>query len=210
MDMNEKVDMQMALIQILDRIIENKFIYLLDKVRKQILAANIHFNICIELWPTKERVNVINRYRGYFIPARSAHFNQFAIIIHEIFSTRANAPSFYNVFKMIRIKPKLTPAIKLRLLERRLKQYNKIKDAIMDYRNKTAAHSYVVLGVDGRLLVNQEKLKRKPIVFGDTKKLLEEMRDLFNTISRAHSKDIWSFEPLEHDHTKYMLDKLGT
>ncbi len=206
--MNEKDNLQRVLIQTLNRVIESKFKYLLDKLRKQILAASIHFNICIDLWPTKERVNVINRYRGYFIPARSAHFNQFTIIIHEIFSTRANAPSFFNVFKIIRISPKLTPAIELRLIEKRLKQYNKIKDAIMDYRNRTAAHSYVILGVDGKLLLNQEKLKRKPIIFGDTKKLLEEMRDIFNTISSAHSKNLWSFEPLEHNHTKYMLDKL--
>ena len=185
-----------------------EFEYRLDKLRKQILAANIHFNICIDLWPTKERVNVINRYRGYFIPARSAHFNQFAIIIYNIFRNKANAPSFHNIFKMISMNPILTPGLDPRLLANRLKKHNNTKDAIISYRNKTAAHSYLSFDVNGKPSLNEEKLKRKPIIFGATKRLLEEMKEIFNIVSEAHSKALWSFEPQEFKHTQYMLDKL--
>jgi hypothetical protein len=191
-----------------DQQLDQEFKLRLEKLRKQILAASIHFDICIDLWPTEERVNVINRYRGYFIPARSAHFNQFAIIIHEIFSNRENAPSFYNVFKMIRLNPNLTPGLELRLLGMRLRQHNKTKDAIMEYRNGTAAHSYVLLDTEEKALEKNEKPERKPIIFGETRKLIKEMQEIFNMISRAHSHNLWSFEPLEHNDTKHILDTL--
>ena len=180
----------------------------LDELRKQILEASIHFNICIDLWPNEERVKVINRYRGYFIPARLAHFNQFTIKISEIFSNRITAPSFYNVFKILKINPELAPGIELQSIAKRLRQHNKTKQAIINYRNRTAAHSDVTWGIEGKISLKEEKLKRKPILFGDTKKMLAEIQEIFNEIS-SHSKHVqWSFEPLEHNHTNYVLNEL--
>ena len=206
--MEEKAELQRKLVQVLNILVQRKFQYLLNELRKQILEASIHFHIWEDLWPTKEKVDVINRYRGYFIPARLAHFNQFTIKISEIFSNRITAPSFYNVFKMMKINPELAPGIELQSLSKRLRQHNKTKEAIINYRNRTAAHYDVVWGIEGKISLNEEKLERKPILFGDTKKMLTEIKEIFNKISLHSTRQLWSFNPLEHYHTDNILNHL--
>lgn len=174
--------------------------YRLDELRKQILEASIHFNICEDLWPTEEKVNVINRYIGFFQPSRIAHFNRFTILISNIFSTTQKAPSFYNIFKILRNSPQLAPGKDISSLSKRLRQHKKTKEAINDFRNRRAAHYDAAWP--------KEEPQRKPILFGDTKKMLKDMQEIFNEISGAHSHNIWSFEPLQHDHTNYVLNEL--
>ena len=206
--MEEKAELRYILVQALYKIVQLKFEYLLDELRKQILEANIHFGICEDLWPTQQRVKTINRYRGYFIPARSAHFNQFTIKISEIFSNRLTAPSLYNIFKMLKINPTLAPGIEVPRMAKKLRQHKKTKEAIIEYRNRSAAHYDVTMRLIGEISTNKESVKRKPILFGDTTNMLNDIQEIFNDISGAHSRNLWSFKPLEHNHTNYILDEL--
>ena len=206
--MEDRAKLIYILSQTFNKILQLRFEYLLEELRKQILEASVHFNICEDLWPTEQRVRTINRYRGFFSPARRAHFNQFTIIISEIFSNRFTAASFYNVFKMLKIKPELAPEMELRKLAKKLKRNNKNIKAIIDYRNKNAAHYDVIMRTIGEISLKNERIKRKPILFGDTKKMLNDIQEIFNEISRTHSNDLWSFKPLEHNHTNYILDEL--
>ena len=191
-----------------DQQLDQEFKLRLDELRKQILEACVHFDIYEDLWPTKEKVDVINRYRGYFIPARLAHFNQFTIKISEIFSNRITAPSFHNVFKMLRIDPKLAPGIELQSLAKRLRQHKKTIEAITNYRNGSAAHSDVVWGSEGKISLNEEKPERKPILFGNTKKMLDDIKEIFNKICLHSTRKLWSFNPLEQYDTDNILNHL--
>jgi hypothetical protein len=49
-----------------------EFKSLLEELRKQLLDASIYFDIWEQLWPTTQVVDVINRYKGLFMPTRKA------------------------------------------------------------------------------------------------------------------------------------------
>jgi hypothetical protein len=207
--MEEKAELQRKLIQVLNILVQLKFQYLLEELRKQLLEACIHFEIYINTWPTKENVDVINRYRGYFIPARLAHINQFTIKISEILSNRITAPSFYNVFKMLKINPEFSPGIAIQSLSKTLRQHTKTKEAIINYRNISAAHSDVVPGIVGIISLNEERKERKPILVGKCQKMLDDLKEIFNKISLHSTRKLWSFTPLEHYHTDNLLNHLN-
>jgi hypothetical protein len=117
-----------------------EFEYRLEELRKQILEASIHFDIWEDLWPTKEKLNVINRYIGFFQPSRIAHREGFIILISNIFSTKLKASSFYNILRMLKTNKKLAPGIDISSFSKKLKQHRKTKDVIIEFRNKVTAH----------------------------------------------------------------------
>ena len=55
----------------------DEFKSLLNAVRLQLLDAQMHFDIWEELWPTQEKVDIINAYKGFFLPTRDAHLDRF-------------------------------------------------------------------------------------------------------------------------------------
>lgn len=117
-----------------------EFESLLDEVRKQLLDAQIHFDIWEQLWPTEENVHIINVYRGFFQPTRIAHLDRFFIKASNVMSNDPTSPSFYRVLNMIRKDVNLAPGIELRALRNRLKKQKNLIERIRQYRNKRAAH----------------------------------------------------------------------
>ena len=59
-----------------DQIIELKSV--LEELRRPLLDASMHFEIWEGLWPTKQVVDVINRYKGFFMPTRKAILTKFS------------------------------------------------------------------------------------------------------------------------------------
>jgi hypothetical protein len=171
---------------------------LLEELRKQLLNASIYFDIWEQLWPTQKVVNVINRYKGFFHPIRNVLFDQFSIKICSVVSNDGRSPSFYKVLKLLDINPNLTPEIKARSLRKRLKQHRAVLNAIDNYRNTKAAHTDIHLTVE-----------KKPVLYGDSKKMLIELQGIFNEISRAFDQKVWSFKPIEHGDTTTLLNHLN-
>jgi hypothetical protein len=182
--------------------ISKEFGYILEELRKQLFDADKYFDIFEQLWPTPEAVDTINRYRGFFIPVRQALFDQFTIKICNVTGNDRRLPSFHNIFKMLILDPSLAPGIDVRSLRRRLKQLKPILDAIYDYRNTKAAHWDIEM-----------KGNSKPILYGQTRKMLKELENIFNKISSVGPKKSWSFQYVQHrDATALVrhLDELRT
>ena len=135
-----------------------EFESLLEELRKQLLDASIHFDICVQLWPTKQVVDIINRYSGFFQPTRNAHFDRFSIKVCNVVSNDPRSPSFHRVFKMLDNNPDLAPGIDVRSLRKRLKQHREVLEGINNYRNTKAAH-----------WDTQQVAQRKPVLFGGSK-----------------------------------------
>ncbi len=154
----------------------------LEELRKQLLDASRYFNILEGLFPTKEVVDVMNRYKGFFIPTRKAILDQFFIKICNVVSNDRRSPSFYKLFKMLDNDPSLAPEVNVQSLRKRLKQHRIVITKIDDYRNTRAAHWDVQLTVE----------KKSPL-YGESKKMLKELEDLFNEISASTTKHYWSF-----------------
>ena len=176
----------------------NELKSILEELRKQLLDASIHFEIWQDLWPTTEVVDVINRYKGFFLPTRNAHIDRFYIKICNVMSSRSSQPSFYRIFNILNKNTALAPGIDIRSLKKRLNSHKKTVDAIKEYRNKKVAHW------DMRI-----QTQRKPVLLGNCKRMLVELQDIFNEISSATSKNIWSFKYVQHGDTNILLSHLN-
>ena len=177
-----------------------EFTSLLEELRKQLLEASIYFDIWEQTWPTPQVVDVINRYKGFFQPTRRAFLDQFSIKICNVTGNDRRLPSFYKVFKMLDINPSLAPHVNTRLLRKRLKQHSIILAAIDSYRDTKAAHWDTT---------NNQVAERKPVLFGNSKRMLKDLQNIFNEICGAATDRTWSFKPLEHKDTKSLLSHLN-
>jgi len=175
-----------------------EFKSLLEELRKQLLDASIYFDIWEQLWPTTQVVDVINRYKGLFMPTRKAILDQFFIKICNVISNDRRSPSFHKVFKMLGTNPNLAPNIDVQSLRKRLKQHRATLTNIDNYRNTRAAHWDIDVAVE-----------KKPVLYGDSKKMLKELQDVFNEISRASTKNRWSFKVSQHGDTTALLNHLN-
>lgn len=175
-----------------------EFKSLLEEVRKHLLEAQIHFDIWMQLQPTKENVDVLEAYRGFFLPSQNAHIDRFYIKVSSVVSRDKREPSLHRLLKMLDRNPALAPGINVRSVRTRLAKQKALLERITDYRRKRAAH----WDMD-----NSESLD--PARVGEIQQLLGEMESIFNQIHRAHTgHDVWSFRPVEHDDIARMLSKL--
>ncbi len=175
-----------------------EFRLLLDEARRQLQDAQTHFDIWVELWPTEQNVKVINAYRGFFIPARKAHLDEFFIKVSNVVSNDHRAPSLYRLLDMVDRMPSLAPGLNLPSLRDRLKKQKGLLRRIKRYRNKRAAHWDTDLSKP-----------TEPVQLGESKEMLKELQDMFNEISSAHTGgQVWVFTILEHRDTYRLLDRL--
>ena len=130
-----------------------EFRSLLEELRQQLLAASVHLDIWEQLWHTKERVGVLNQYRGFFWPTRDAHLDRFCIKVSNIVSNDPMSPSFHRIFKMLDNNPALASGVDVWLRRKRLKQHKEVLKGIKEYRDKRAAH-----------WDTQEQAQRKPSI----------------------------------------------
>ena len=176
-----------------------EFKSLLEELRKQLLDASMYFDIWEQIWPTAQVVDVINRYKGFFQPVRKALFDQFSIKICNVTGNDRRLPSFYKVFKMLDSNPSLAPGVDIQSLRKRLKQHRAVLTAIDSYRNTKAAHWDVTTQAAGR----------KPVLFGNSKRMLKELQDIFNEICGAATNGVWSFKTAQHGDADSLLNHLG-
>ena len=175
-----------------------EFESLLEELRKQLLDACIHFEIWEQLWPTEQVVDVINRYKGFFLPSRNAHVDRFYIKVCNVVSNRLSQPSFYRVFSMLNENATLAPGLDVRALKKQLRSHKNTLSAIRHYRNTRVAHW------DTNIQAQQ-----KPILLGDCKRMLEELQQMFNEISGASTRNAWSFKVSQHGDTNALMNHLN-
>lgn len=173
-----------------------EFKSLLEELRKQLLNAQIHFDIWEKLWPTEDNVNVINSFKGFFLPTRNAHLDQFFIRVSNAVNADPRSPSFYRVLKMLTTKADLTPTIDVRSLRNRLKKLKDLLRRVNQYRNKRVAHW------------DTDAIELDSVHVGEIKSLLEELESIYNEINRAHNGNVWSFKTLQHKDADRLLNAL--
>ena len=172
---------------------ENAF----DILQKQLLDASTHFDIWEQLWPTEKVVDTLNQYKGFFIPTRDAHLNRFINKVNDILSNKPNAPSFYRILNMISRNSDLAPSINVRETKKRFRNHKKVLEAIKNFRNKRGAHWDTSV----------EKLD-KPVLFGETKRMLKELKNISNEISASHSGKVNAFRYSQQADITILLEVL--
>ena len=176
---------------------QEEFENVFEILQKQLLAASVHYYIWEHLWPTEKVVDVINQYIGFFQPTRDAHLDRLIIKVSDILSYKPNAPSFYRILNMLGRNSSLAPDVNVREIKKRLKKHRKVLEAIKYFRNNRVAHWNTSV----------EKLA-KPVLFGDTKRMLTELKSISNEISGSHSRMIHAFRYSQQGDTIALLDGL--
>jgi len=175
-----------------------KFKSLLEQVRKQLIAAQTHLDIWEQLWPTEDNMKIINAYRGFFLPTRSAHLDQFFIKVSNVVDSDPRAPSFYRLLKAISNAPNLSPGVDVQLMRAQLRREKDLLKRMKVYRNKRAAHWDTEVS---------EPLD--PVFLGEVKQLLIELEKMFNKINISHTGGgRWVFNWVQYRDTSYILDRL--
>lgn len=166
-------------------------------LQRQLLAASVHFYIWEQLWPTEKVVSTINQYRGFFQPTRDAHNDRFINKVSDVMSNNPNAPSFYRILNMLGRNSNLAADINVREVKKRLRKHKKVLEAVKDMRNKRVDHWDT----------NVEGLS-KHVLYGDAKKMLEDLKKISNEISASHSRSIHAFRYVEQGDTNSLLEAL--
>jgi hypothetical protein len=166
-------------------------------LQRELLAASVHFYIWEQLWPTEKVVGTINQYKGFFRPTRDAHNDRFINKVSIVMSNNANAPSFYRILNMIGRDSNLATDINVREVKGRLGKHKKVLEAIKDFRNKRVDHWDT--SVEGL---------RKHVLYGDAKRMLEDLKKISNEISASHSRSIHAFRYIEQGDTNSLLEAL--
>jgi len=166
-------------------------------LQRQLLAASVHFYIWEQLWPTEKVVGTINQYKGFFRPTRDAHNDRFINKVSDVMSNNPNAPSFYRILNMIGRNSNLAADINVREVKKRLRTHKRVLEAIKDMRNKRVDHWDT----------NVEGLS-KHVLYGDAKKMLEDLKNIANEISASHSRSIHAFRYIEQGDTNSLLEAL--
>lgn len=176
-----------------------EFRSLLEELRKQLLDASIHFDIWEALWPTEKVAGVLDKYRGFFLPTRNAHLSAFFIKVCNIVSNDPKSPSFYRVLSMLNKDGALAPNVDVMLIKQRLNGHKPTLKAIKRYRDTRAAHWDTT----------NHEAERKPVLFGDSRRMLTELQDIFNEICGAVTRNHWSFELSPRGDSELLLKHLS-
>ena len=105
----------------------------------------------------------------------------------------------------------MIPSVNTKGYRKTIKKHNRTISSIKEHRKKLAAHrdqAYQSWRPNNNPQIRSERARTPSIEYGKTKDLLKDCQDIFNNISSTYSRDIWSFEFLDHSHTIYLLDKL--
>lgn len=168
-----------------------------ENMRNKIHEASVHFFIWEKLYSSEDVVDIVERYKGFFVPTRLAHRDRFVSKVSDITSTDIDAPSIYHVLKMIERNQELAPDVDVGELRRKLKKHKQILRAINYFRNKRVDHWNTTV----------EKMTQ-PVFYGRAKKMLEDLREICDEITGANSGDMDDFGFVEKSGTICILEAL--
>ncbi len=140
-----------------------------------------------ETWPTEERVDDINRYRGYFLPVRSAMQQNMLLAPARIVDKDTRTASFPNLIAAIKANPNLLPHADsdlLEILEQRVAKIAQTIEKLITIRNKTLAHK-------------DREGDVPSVTKAELDQLIEELVAVSNDLSSASDRSVTSWKMIE-------------
>ena len=173
----------------------------------ELIEAHTHFYIWEQLWPTEEAVPALNRFRVFFKMTRNAHVEQFILHVAKVTEHRKDSINLWRLLDAVEQHPNIVPRIstpEVRQQRAHLEADKDILRSIRTHRNKRIAH------VDEHNSWPDSPIwQDNRVLFGSAKKLLQDLEDIFNTLSIAHDGQSWSFKPVGADDTSRLLKDLA-
>ncbi|MCH7971315.1 MAG: hypothetical protein IH960_09805 [Chloroflexi bacterium] len=153
-----------------------------------------------ELWPSDERVVILNRYKGFFWPTREALRQTMLMATSRIVDTDNRTIGIPVIVNAIRCNPELLPHASddlLGKLENRSAEISETVVKLTKLRNRRLAHW------------DRGEFELPPIEKQEMDRLIEQSKELFNDFSSAFDRSVTSWQQIAGDaerHTKLLFD----
>lgn len=149
----------------------------------------------------EESAKALNRYRGMFLPARSALLKMALMQFAKVFDKDTRAISLRNLLTAAQNDPiNLTP----HAIENELTQIRKDIDAIDDllrrlknHRDQRLAHHDAITESDAS------------ITYGEVTKLVEDIKTMYNSLTKSHDRSTTSYDWLSSETERHTSNVVG-
>ncbi len=163
----------------------NKFKKQLDELQRQIFRAIVSYQVRLALRETPGIVDILNRYRGFFIPVRDALYGTMVMGFAKVFDRDSRTVSLKNLMKVAKedvaaLVPKMTRK-EIDELEQHLSQHDAILKTIRRLRDQHLAH------------LDASPKPNLPLIKKDLDQMIVTLEDVFNQLSQGHDGSFYSW-----------------
>jgi hypothetical protein len=145
----------------------------------------------------------LNRYRGFFLPARKSLNDMFFLQFAKVFDHDPRTISLRNLLSAARSNPTLlvpyAEGDDLQNLESKIDSNEELLGRLKNYRDQRLAHH------------DRAVTRDTSLPYGQVRQLIDDVKDMYNSLSRGHEQSITPFDFLSHqaqEHTSKAMGKL--
>jgi hypothetical protein len=139
----------------------------------------------------KDSAQALNRYRGLFLPAQIALQSQTLMQLAKVFDKHPRAISLMNLLTVAKEnRLNLTPHAtekELQDIEEKINNSESLLTRLKRYRDTRLAHNDAIVAGDTSL------------PYGEVNKLAENIKSMYNSLTKGHDRSVTSFEQLARD-----------
>lgn len=146
----------------------------------------------------EESAHALNRYRGLFLPARTALLWMALLQFAKVFDRDPRTVSLINLLNAAQADREcLTPYATLEDLaqiERELQSNEALLKRLKRLRDQRIAHHDAIASGD------------RSVLYGEVRQLVEGIKSVYNSLCRGHDRSYTSFERLADDANRHTAD----
>ena len=136
----------------------------------------------------EDEAHALNRYRGFFLPVQLSLKQMALLQFAKVFDKDLRTSSLRSLIDALKDNPNLlTPHAEeqdLQQLENKIDEYEELLSHLKIYRDQRLAHHDSTISGDTSL------------TYGQIKQLVDDVKNMYNTLSRGHERSITSFDSI--------------
>jgi len=147
--------------------------------------------------------NALSRYRGFFLPAQLSLKQMALLQFAKVFDRDRRTVSLYNLLSAAKNEPRLlVPYAKendLQNLESKITRNDELLSHLKSYRDQRLAHH------------DQTVSRDTSLPFGQVRRLIDEVKEIYNSLSNWHEGSTTSFDFLSREaerHTSEVIEMM--
>jgi hypothetical protein len=175
----------------------------LDELGSEITVTILAYEVYIGLWPTQDRVDIINWRRGFFHPVRNSLYYRVFMGLNRVLD---HDPRTMSLISLLRVAEKDTATLlpylgnigtSIRQMRAALKPHRPLRDMLNELRDGQLAH------MDSKVTSLPPPTKR------EIDSLIKTIKDVFNGLLGAHKRSAWSWDFQQKHTTDVTSEVLG-
>ncbi|MFC1959067.1 hypothetical protein ACFLV6_04080 [Chloroflexota bacterium] len=161
----------------------------LDELRSIITDGIAYFSAWYAMANLDEKsAQALNRYRGFFLSVQASLKYMALLQFAKVFDRGYRPISLHNLLAAVRENPKLlTPHAQeddLRSIEHKIDSHEELLEHLKAFRDQRLAH------------YDSDISKDTSLTFGQVKQLVDDVKDIYNSLSRGHERSTTAFDSI--------------